>query len=204
MWTIIVLAVILGLVALVLFLLWVPIDIVLQLQTEGNHHFTVRSVWLFGLINKQFAPMRRQPRPVAEPPSKPVQRTSLKGRLKVAVMMWRNRRLLPRLVDLGKELISRFKIKSLDINLRVGLDNPADTAMLFGIVGAIIYAFPASLLRRINLLPIFTEPALEGYAYGIFTVHPIELIPPLIKFASSRDNRDAIKSIINARKQAGS
>ncbi len=93
---------------------------------------------------------------------------------------------LPRhLLRLLREVLGTMRIEDVSARLRVGLDDPADTGILFSVLGPALGAF---ILPRSSSVSIEPSPArqLEGHARGTIRLRPIRLAPPLVRFAFSR------------------
>lgn len=158
----------------------------------------MRLLWFFGLIDKEFKKPEQKPKQ-----KKPARKKGRRGDFKKASTFFqilRTRGLLKQLWQLVRDILSRFKIREIGINLRIGLDNPADTGMLFAIVAPANYFLGSCLHKDINIQPSYDKDAtFEGYLHGIVRVQPIEFIRPVAKFAFSLPAMRVMKKLAVAK-----
>lgn len=187
MWVIIALA---SLVALIILVLCVPLDTAFRVDVYGRPKFSLRLVWLFGLVSKELK--RGKKKAKAEKPRK--RRRGAGNIFKIL----RTKGLLRQLKILITDVLSRLKIRDLSIDFRVGLDDPADTGFLFAIIGpALVFASPS---HNISVQPSFEgEAVLEGYAQGAVRLLPIKLVVPCLRFCFSLAALRAIKTVVLAK-----
>lgn len=195
----VVLLVLAGLAALTAFVLWIPVDVTARLEADGAPRFGVRLRWLFGLVTRELTARRMPREKIEEEPAKaerrkPGLRRGWKG-IRSLLSLLRTKGLLSRLVRLVKEFFHCFRVNELRIDLRVGLDNPADTGLLFAVIAPVNF-IPASRNRQVRVQPAFEDAALEGYAYGTLRLRPIRLVPPLAKFTLSPTTISAIIKMV--------
>ena len=195
MWIIVALII---LAALVIFVLSVPLDLKFQLNTCRSPKFRMRLLWFFGLIDKELKKTEQKPKQ-----KKPARKKGRRGDFKKAgtfFQILRTRGLLKQLWQLVRDILSRFKIREIGINLRIGLDNPADTGMLFAIVAPANYFLGSCLHKDINIQPSYDNDAtFEGCLHGAVRVQPIRFIKPIAKFAFSLPTIRIIKQLVVAK-----
>ena len=188
MWAIAVLA---SLAVLLVFLLCVPVDMVLHLDKNGRPRLRLRLSWLFGLVSKEITRGKKQPKE-KKAKDKQERGKSRQGRRFIFQILG-TKGLLQQFKNLIKGMLSRLKIRNLAVNLKVGLDDPADTGLLFAVIGPIVSFLPYD----ITVQPSFTgEATWEGYSRGKIRIRPIQLIPPLLKFIFSPATIRAIKTVV--------
>ena len=194
MWVIATLA---SLVVVIILVLCVPLDIVLHLDVYGRLRFRMRLAWLFGLVSKE----------VSKGPKKPEKKKRVvkekqkirKGRLRARTIfkILRTKGLLRQFKVLLRDVLSRLKIRELGAYFRVGLDNPADTGLLFALIGPAIPFLGSSFLRQLRLEPSFSDEAVfEGYLHGAVRLVPIQLVTPFLRFAVSLAAIRAMKILV--------
>ncbi len=189
MWWLAVLLVLVGLLALVIFLLWVPVDIALRAECHGLPRLTVRTRWLFGLVKREGRPEKRPPRPEKAPEARRSFKEIVRD-LKMLFRMLRTRGVPRQLLRLLSASIRQIKFKSLSVDLKIGLGHPADTAILFGVIGPVALLLGSRPSRTIKVYPVlFGPPSCEGYIEGAFRFRPIRFVPPMARFAFSRPVR---------------
>ncbi len=192
MWVIFTLA---GLVVLTVLVLSVPLDMVIHLDVSGQPKLRLRLAWLFGLVSKEIKKGKREPedkrRAVEGRPKRRKRAIGARGILKIL----RTKGLLRQLKGLIKDFITRIEIRELVADFRIGLGDPAETGLLFALIGpATSFLRPPS---RLSLEPSFEdEPVVEGYLHGEIRLVPIRLVAPFIRFALSPATARAIKTLV--------
>ena len=193
MWVVATLA---GLAGLIIILLCIPLDVVLRIDVYGRPKFSLRLAWLFGLVGKEIRKGEKKPeekKRTAEGKPEP-RRRGISA--KTVFEFLRTKGLLGQCKRLLKEVFGRFKIKDLRVNLRVGLDNPADTGLFFAISGPAILFMSSLFPHKINIQPAFDEAVLEGYSYGMVRLQPIQLLPPFLRFVFSLATIIVVKTLV--------
>lgn len=85
-------------------------------------------------------------------------------------------------------------------DFRAGLGNPADTGLLFALIGPAASRLSSSFPRQIRVEPSFEdETAFEGHLSGTVRLQPIQLVPPLMKFAFSSATIRTVKKLVLTR-----
>ena len=71
-----------------------------------------------------------------------------------------------------------------DINGRItfGLEDPADTGFVFGLFSPIAYGLPPSKRVHMQVQPVFDRATFDGSVDVAFSVTPITLLPPIVRF----------------------
>lgn len=184
MWVIIALA---SLVVLVALVLCVPFDTAFRVDIYGRQRFSLRLIWLFGLVKKELKRGKKKPSK-----RKPGGRRGARDIFKIL----RTEGLLRQLKTLVTDILSRLKIRDLSIDLRVGLDNPADTGFLFAVIGpALLFCSPST--HHLRLQPSFEgEAVLEGYAQGAVRLLPIRFVVPFLRFIFSMATLRVAKTVL--------
>ena len=194
MWVVVVLA---SLAVLIILVFCVPLDMTFHMEAYGRPKFRMRLLWLFGLVSKELGKGKRKPeekKRVAE--GKPKHRKR-RIRARTLIKILRTKGLLRRLGGLLRDTISRLSIKEFKANFRVGLDDPADTGLLFAIIGPAIFFLSSSWHNQIRVEPSFEDEAIfEGYLYGTVRLRPIQLVPPFIRFIFSLSTIRVLKVLV--------
>ena len=180
MWWIIVLAIIAGLVVLGILLLSIPFDLKFQLEVYGKPEFHLRVGWLFGLLAREIKPRPRVPS------KKPARRKLGLGRvlagLRQASGFWRIKGLMRQFWRFIRDIFRCFKIRKLEADFLVGLDDPSETFYLFALTEPFNRLWNHYQPYPVTIRPSFIEAAFEGYLQGVVRVYPITLIPPMLRF----------------------
>jgi len=189
-------AVVGSLVVLAAFILWVPLDIIFDIDMNGKPRFTVRYSWLFGLVKR--GPRQRteeKPRP-----ARPAGRRRRRPNIGLAYRMLRVRGLLKNFARLMKGVLASFHLAGLAAVFRLGLGDPSDTGMLFAVLGPAAAFLGPSVFERVNLQPAFDDdPSIEGNSHGTARLRPIRLLPHLLRFTFSRPTARALWTLLAAR-----
>jgi hypothetical protein len=144
-----------GLVILIILVLCIPIEIILRANTEERPKFSLRLVWLFGLFDRD---MRHTARKSEEKKvSGKKQASNWLQRIKLALEILQTRGLLKQLSSFIRRTYRSMRVRELAANLKVDLDNPADTGLLFAFIA------PANLITNYFLpYPVKIEPSFAG------------------------------------------
>jgi len=160
----------------------------------------MRLAWLFGLVTKELRREKKKPEEEKEAVERKRKPRDRRADARVIFEVLRTEGLFGGLSRLLRSILSRIRIRELGANLRVGLDNPADTGLLFAFIA------PANLLlsyaspNEIRLQASFGDEAVvEGYLYGTARLQPIQLVAPLMGFAFSLPTIRAVKTLILTR-----
>ena len=182
MWVIAALA---GLAVLTILVLCVPLDAVLNMDTSGRPKFRLRLVWFFGLISREISRKKKRPeeeKEITKEKPKKKRRIGFNTILKIL----RIKGLLRQLKGLVRDALGQLKIRELGVNLKLGLDNPADTGFLFALIGSTTPFLNLPSQYQIRVQPSFyDEAAFEGYLRGALRLQPIKIVKPLIRFVFS-------------------
>ena len=194
MWLIIALA---SLVALFLLVLSVPLDLSFHLDVNGRARFNLKLVWLFGLVGKELGRRKKKAKPKIVKPKKAKE----KGKdARKALKILRTKGLLKQIKVLVTDVFNSLSIRQLRANFRIGLDNPADTGLLFAVIGPTFVLFNPPDRYSINIRPSFEDEAiLEGYMQAVVRLLPIRLVIPLLKFVFSLPTLRLIKTAVSAK-----
>lgn len=181
MWIIAVLA---GLAILFLFILWVPLDVGLHADIDRKPKFRLKFSWLFGLVSRELTGKKEKP---------PEKIKAVKVRKKrrwanagVFFKIIRIKGLLRHIKELITDILRCFRFRDIVAEFKIGLGDPADTGLLFAVLGPATAFLGSSHLHRISFEPSFVDDAvLQGYSHGTVRLRPIRLVPPVFKFIFS-------------------
>lgn len=192
MWVVIALV---SLAVLIILVLCVPLDLKLHVEVYGQPKFKMRLAWLFGLVSKEVT--RKKPKEgkkVGEAEPKPKERK--RGFWSVLKIV-RTRGLLKQVKRLIKDILGCLKIRDLTADFDVGLDDPADTGILFAAVGPAALAVDSLTACQVRIRPAFGDgPVLEGYSSGTIRLQPIRLGVPVSRFIFSLPAFRMVKNLV--------
>lgn len=172
---------------LVILALSIPVELVFDLEVRGEAKSSIRVGWLFGLVWKKIGRGRKKPK-----------RKRKRG-VKPSLSLLRTKGLAVRLFKLVRQILSRLRIRQLDADLRVGLDDPVDTGMLYSVMWPALVSLSSSGPVKVRLEPSFAEPALEMSMHGRIRFFPIEMVGPLLWFALSPAGLRAARLMVVSR-----
>ncbi len=183
MWIIAALA---SLAVLIVFALSLPLDLRAHVDVYGRPKFRMRLSWLFGLVSKEIAKKEKKPEDKKKTVrGKRMPRKRGTGAITILEIL-RARGLLGQIKLLLKGILRLPRIKDLAADLKVGLGDPADTGLLFALIGPATFFVGSSFPNQIKVQPSFADEAvLEGSLHGTLRLRPIQLIPPLLRFVFS-------------------
>ena len=197
MWAILILA---SLLVLIIFAFSVPLDVVLRVDVYGRPKFRMRLAWLFGLVSKEITKKDKKPeykKGADNGKRKPRKRGP---GAQTILKILRARGLLGQIKLLLKSILRLLRIKDLAADLKVGLGDPADTGLLFALIGPATFFIGSPFPNQINVQPSFTDEAvLEGSLHGALRLWPIQLIPPLLRFVFSLSTIRVVKILAVAK-----
>ena len=200
MWVI---AAIAGLAALFILVLCVPLGITLRLDVYGRPKLRLKLTWLFGLVGKEVSKGKKKPEKKEKPEEKKVMvegRPKPRGRRRGAKLIFNLLRTkgLPRQIkNLVTGIFRALKIGDFGADFRIGLDNPADTGLLFAAIGPAVLLLSSAFPHRMRMQPSFADEAVfEGYLHGALSLRPILLISPVLGFVFSMPAFRVIKTLV--------
>jgi Protein of unknown function (DUF2953) len=172
-----------GLTAALAFLLAVPVDVGFDVRRREGFASQVRVRWLWGAVRipvpaggerKAAKPKRTKPRK----PPKPGRTSGLRR----ALAMLGTPRFPGRVVRLVRGLLRRVRFRDLEVAARVGLDDPADTGRLWGLLGPVAALLAVPRAARIDLVPEFGGEVFHLDARGEARVVPGAVLLTVLAF----------------------
>ena len=176
-------------------ILSIQFEILCHIELYEKPKFRIRLKWLFGLLKKDIRAKKK-------PTKKKEKEKPREGRkwLWAALRIIRIKGMLKELRRLIKAILNSFKIRKLRVNFKVGLDDPADTAFLVGIINASRLFWKPSFLHEIDIRADFeSEAILEGHAQLTVRVIPIQIIVALLRFLFSWSSIKAMRLMVMTR-----
>jgi hypothetical protein len=169
----------LAVLAGVLALLAIPADIEFSLHRhEGRQQNRCAVGWLFGALKLRVLPRTKSKRPHLQAGET---RPRSKGAGRILSPL-RSKGYAGRLLRLGRRLLHCIRIHELNLNVRLGLDDPADTGQLWGMLGALAATLRPPSVARIAITPDFAGEAFEIDAQGRVRVIPLQLLVVVLMF----------------------
>jgi len=192
-----VIAALASLAVLAVLALCVPLNMVVRVGMDEKPKSSLRLVWLFGLVSKEITKAKKKPeeeRRVTEGKRKPRKR-KIKARTILKIL--RTRGLLRQLKRLLKDILRRLKIRNLAADITVGLGDPADTGLLFALIGPATFFLGSSRIHDIRVQPSFEDEAVfKGYLSGAVRLLPIQLVIPSLRFVFSLVTIRVVRTLV--------
>ncbi|MBN1857508.1 MAG: DUF2953 domain-containing protein [Dehalococcoidia bacterium] len=195
MWIVIALCI---LIALTILLMCVPVDFRVRVESWGEPKLRFRLEWLFGRVGKSFRAGEAQEQPARsaeeekKQSGKKKKEKSARKRLPSrdsGDIVWRIinvpglRRSIERLV---RRLLRSPRVRLLYADIRVGLDDPADTALVIGPLSQAAMFADMWSPYSFRVTPVFGDTAmLEGEGALDVRLYPIRVIVPVVAFLFS-------------------
>ena len=176
-----------GIILFIVFVLSIPVELAFELAVREETKSRARVGWLFGLVWKDIGREKKKPR------KKP--RKKKKRSMKPFLDLLRTEAVRSGLLKLIRKILRCFKVRQLDADLRIGLDEPADTGMLCALLYPVLATFSLPSPVRVRFEPSFSEPALEIDLRGWVRLFPIQMVGSLLQFALSQAGWRTIKSM---------
>ena len=185
-----IIATIIGAIALIL---CIPIRGLVEVKIEETLRFGLRLRWFFGAFNKQIA--NRKTGSAEEDSARPKQREN-RGWAKPFSEVLADSDQRARLGTLLRVVARSTKVENLEADFRFGLDDPADTALVFGPAGAASVLLNLYTDYNIWLIPALEGETIQGYLNARFRWLPIVLFSPLMRFLFSKTGRRLVRLAI--------
>jgi len=191
-------AIVVGVIA---FLLSIPLDFTVRLGTGEQPALRFGFRWFFGLVKKDLG--GRKKRDEAKKQADEQRRRGRKnrgGRGQALLGVLHFAEFLPDIWRLVRGVLRNIKVRSLSVDLTVGLDDPADTALFVGSLWTPFLLMSQSSTHVVRLQPSFDDgPVLHGNAHLVLRLRPIRIVPPIVRFGCSRTGIRLLRGLISGR-----
>lgn len=185
-----VLAPVLGVIAFIILLLLIPVNVDFNVEKHSAFHTRVRIRWMFNAIGKTIES--------GEKPKKGKPEAKKKSRIKPVTAALGARGFPGRLLRLVRDIFRISHARDVALHLLIGMNDPADTGMVFAFVAPAVVQLRAITPYDIRIQPDFEEAELQGYLKGRVRVFPIQLIYVGTLFALSPATIRAIRALVAA------
>ena len=175
--------------AVVLFILFffliIPVEAEFKFNNLNGDEKTVRLRALFGLLSKTVYPSdKSESHKSKEKTEVKKEKKSGSGRTKI-ISVLRNGKFLRKTVHTFKKLLFSIKPDLKHLHIRLGLDDPADTGIIWGLIGpvsGILYGFTE---KAVIIEPDFLDPSLGLNTRGSISIVPLEILLILLCYLLS-------------------
>jgi hypothetical protein len=189
LWVLIALA---SIILLIVIILSLPIDIIFSFNTQKSPHLSLHLKLLYGLFRVNLRGDRGKQDPRQEQ-KKTSQKPDKRFNPNVIVGILGIRGILRQVYILIRDLLRSSKIKTLDLNLKVGLEDPVDNGYLFTFIAPVNYLL-ARTPYDITLQTVFeNELVLECDIYSKIRSFPILIAGGLLRFVFSSPGYQTVK-----------
>jgi len=193
-WVLVTLA---GVILIIILLLSVPLYLFININSQSDSKFRVRLSWLFGLARWDIKKGKPKQKKKVIRPWKKRRKLSPQTILKLI----RIKGLAGRIKRLVLGIFRSIRIKSLTAYLKVGLESPADTALLFAVTGP-LNALLQMLPYEITICPVFNDDVtVDAYVHSAIRIRPILLVPPALGFLFSLQVFNMIRTVATAKRR---
>jgi hypothetical protein len=91
------------------------------------------------------------------------------------------RKIFHAVLQLMSEFAGKFHVEKIALDIRYGLEDPAETGQIFGALVPFIYGTHQSQQFNLNIEPVFDHIEFSGRAALDVSLTPARLIPPLVR-----------------------
>jgi len=182
-----------GIALFILLVFSIPVDMAFNFGGPGAARSRMRVGWLFGLLGKEFGGRRKKPKEPA--PERKKKRRSMKPLLSLLM----TKEIARGLLKLSRRILSGVRVRHLDARLRIGLDDPADTGMLYSALWPVLIPLTYNTSAKVRMEISFEEPVLDLTASGRIRVFPIQMVWSVLLFALSPAGLRAMKRMVMRR-----
>ena len=174
-----------GIVLFFILILSIPIEMAFDTSRPGAK---ARVGWAFGLLWKEVGGKKKKPKR----PKKKKRRPGAKAFLDFL----ETRGIVSGLLKLARRMIGSIRVKQLDAHLRMGLDDPADTGILYSVIWPIL--IPLNYIGSSNLRMdlCFEEEILDFTGQGHVRVVPAQMIWAVLLFGLSPAGLSVIRKVV--------
>ncbi len=166
-----------GFLVLASFLLWLPVHLLLDIDTASGQKYRFTVAFLLGVIKMR--PRLRGAPPRIPEPGKLFDLLRVEG---LSESAWR----------LLRDTARRIHVSELDVHIRLGGAASACNGVVAGALAALRPLFKLPQKCDIDIRPSFeTGSAFEGSAHLDASARPLAMLFPLARFALSRPGRQA-------------
>lgn len=183
-----------GILLVIVLVLSVPVDLTFNFKTGGDGKGMLRVEWLFGLVGKNLLPRKKE---LAKKPKK--LKKAKKRDLKTLLSVIRTKGVLAGSIRLVRRMLTGFRVRQLDVDLRVGLDDPADTGIMYAVLWPLMLRPGLFGLVTFRIEPVFEEPVFEAALRGEVTIVPAQMVANLLRSVFSLVGLRVIKLMVVSR-----
>jgi hypothetical protein len=211
-----------GIVLLILLVFSIPVDMAFNVGGPGAGRSRMRVGWLFGLLGKEFgrsgkrrieqvgkdpadrrlahivvAPVELDG--IEEPKERASKRKKKKRSTKPFLSLLMTKGVARGLLKMSRRILNGVRVRHLDARLRIGLDDPAATGILYSALWPVLVPPTYNSLAKVRMELSFEEPVLDLTARGRIRVLPIQMVWSVLLFTLSPAGLRAMKRMVMQR-----
>jgi hypothetical protein len=179
-----------GILLVIVLVLSVPVDLVFDFRTDRDRKTLLKVEWLFGLVGRSLLPQKK-----THKPKKPRKKRRAVGSFLSYISLARTRGVVPAFVRLVRRMLGSFHIHRLEAELHLGLDDPADMGMVYGVLWPAFVLPIRSGPATLRVQPVFDSPTFEVALQGRVRVFPAEMVTNVLRFVFSPAGLRLIKAM---------
>ena len=182
----------------IILLLAIPVDLRFRVERDLSFRSRLAIRWLFGLVGKDFDSRERRPESKRERTAedKRSRKSSKKGKIRAFLAVLRTRGFLTRVLRLARQVLSSASPQQMTLKLRLGLEDPAETGFMFGLLGPVLVGLAGFRWFSVVAEPDFAEARLQLDFQGNLRVFPVQIAGILLVFLLSPPTLRAVKAMV--------
>lgn len=179
-----------GILLLLALVLAIPVNLVYAIRTGQGRRGRIRIYWLFGRLHFVLRPRRREKRPGRKRRQLVRAGRGAVRRRRDVFAVLRTPGLIRRTARLLGDLSRAMRPRRFRLELVIGMEDPADTGRLWGLLAPLRLLFGVRSLGKasnisVEITPDFVGPRFSGYSCASVRFVPLQLIGLLAGFALS-------------------
>ena len=189
--------IILILVLILLSFLFIPLKLSLYLNKQGNEtegKFTLRflGITLFSRKIPEDKTDEKEKKEEKEEKAEKKDKFSLERILKILKLFKES---LPYIYGLMTSIYNAVTIEKFSVNMNLGMESPADTALFTGYIWSFTYPLNALTRIDVNINPDFQRRVLDGNSQMDVNIRLIGIVVEAIKAYTKKPVRELIKEV---------
>ncbi len=178
-----------GIVLFFILVLSIPIEMAFDTSRPGAK---ARVGWAFGLLWKDVGGEKKKPKR----PKKKKKKKKRRPGVKAFPDFLETRGSVSGLLKLARRMIGGIRVKQLDAHLRMGLDDPADTGMLYSVMLPILIPLNYIGSSNVRMELCFQEAILDFTGRGHVRIVPAQMIWAVLLFGLSPAGLRVIRNMV--------
>lgn len=175
------------LLALLIALLAIPLSLSFSITRHQQLQGYARFHWLFGLVRfqTQFPDETKHVRYQKRKPTAKHKASKKKNNARSVIALFKQSAFRRHMMKFLKTIVRATHAQNLYLKLRIGLGDPADTGMLWAVMGPLSGMMKNLKGTTIEIEPEFIDAVMEVESHGNFRFIPLQFIAVVIVFILS-------------------